>query len=405
MIELIPENFEFEFRGKKYMLKGLAELSDTLLADIYAYNDEIIGDADGMMFPKEGCICNYIEEIFTGRIMEKYGFIQLNDQWLKEEKIDFSPKSFGIIFCSNPLNNKEVELDYLEEYTEASKHFSTALISYEDIINGKLTFHSKKIFPNAIYRGWMLKPAEYKTMYNLLCEKGITLINNYKDYSYYHLYPEWYKNEKKWDGINGNRAVIIDSVIIPKEEITDKTIETAIKNLNGPYTVKDYVKSRKHEWDNACFIPEISDTANAKRIINNFIERQGESFLGGIVLRKYIPFKKIGIHKDSKMPVIEEYRMFFLNNHLISISKYWDNEYSLNYSPEEVKRIAKRCSSRGSHFYSVDIGILETGEWMIIEKGDGQVSDLQGIKPAEFYQKLYHALEAGEADPDEFRHH
>ena len=53
MIELIPENFEFEFRGKKYMLKGLAELSDTLLADIYAYNDEIIGDADGMMFPKE----------------------------------------------------------------------------------------------------------------------------------------------------------------------------------------------------------------------------------------------------------------------------------------------------------------------------------------------------------------
>jgi len=32
---------------------------------------------------------------------------------------------------------------------------------------------------------------------------------------------------------------------------------------SGPAIVKDYVKSRKHEWDEACFIPDLADLAHA----------------------------------------------------------------------------------------------------------------------------------------------
>ena len=60
------------------------------------------------------------------------------------------------------------------------------------------------------------------------------------------------------------------------------------KQLNGPYIVKDYVKSRKHEWYDACFIKNISDIANTTRVIRNFVERQGDSLVGGIVLRKFM---------------------------------------------------------------------------------------------------------------------
>lgn len=36
-----------------------------------------------------------------------------------------------------------------------------------------------------------------------------------------------------------------------------QTIATEVREKlgPGPYIVKDYVKSRKHEWDEACYIP------------------------------------------------------------------------------------------------------------------------------------------------------
>ncbi len=40
--------------------------------------------------------------------------------------------------------------------------------------------------------------------------------------------------------------------------------------------------------------------------MNNFIDMQGKDLVGGLVYREYIPFKKIGIHPKSKMPLIHE---------------------------------------------------------------------------------------------------
>lgn len=59
------------------------------------------------------------------------------------------------------------------------------------------------------------------------------------------------------------------------------------KALEGAYIVKDYVKSRKHEWYDACYIKNIADKNNTSKVIGNFIERQGVSLVGGIVFRKF----------------------------------------------------------------------------------------------------------------------
>lgn len=48
----------------------------------------------------------------------------------------------------------------------------------------------------------------------------------------------------------------------------------SVKRLaNGTYIVK----SRKHEWYDACFIKNIKDKNNLQRVVENFIERQGEA--------------------------------------------------------------------------------------------------------------------------------
>ncbi|MET9532494.1 hypothetical protein ABZY02_18320 [Streptomyces sp. NPDC006649] len=37
--------------------------------------------------------------------------------------------------------------------------------------------------------------------------------------------------------------------------------------LPGPGIVKDYVKSRKHEGEQACFIPDLADPAGLSRVV------------------------------------------------------------------------------------------------------------------------------------------
>lgn len=45
-------------------------------------------------------------------------------------------------------------------------------------------------------------------------------------------------------------------------------------------------------------------------MIKNFVERQGDLLVGGIVLRKFENLKHIGFHERSGMPISDEYRVF-----------------------------------------------------------------------------------------------
>jgi hypothetical protein len=44
-----------------------------------------------------------------------------------------------------------------------------------------------------------------------------------------------------------------------------------------------FVKSRKHEWTDACFIPSAADRSAVERVVNRFLELQGEELAGGLV--------------------------------------------------------------------------------------------------------------------------
>lgn len=111
-----------------------------------------------------------------------------------------------------------------------------------------------------------MKPEMYTTFYSLLEQKGIYLINTPEEYEKYHLLPGWYDDFVEetapsiWE-FEGN----IENILL------------SAKQLNGPYIVKDFVKSRKHEWYDACYIKNISDSGTAESIIKNFVDRQGES--------------------------------------------------------------------------------------------------------------------------------
>ena len=70
--------------------------------------------------------------------------------------------------------------------------------------------------------------------------------------------------------------------------------------------VKDYVKSAKHRWKEACFIPSGTERPRFDEILQAFLEARGDLFEKGIVLRRFHEFVKLAddirgqpVHEDT----------------------------------------------------------------------------------------------------------
>lgn len=282
--------------------------------------------------------------------------------------------NINFLFCNHPLYPRKVDMDYETEYQEAGLHHACALFSYEDLEDGKLSLYGENISGLTIYRGWMMKPEMYKAFYNMLEEKGIYLINSPEEYERYHTLPGWY---------NDFEGETVES-IWEAEGNVDSILEMS-KSLEGSYIVKDYVKSRKHEWYDACYIADITDKVNASKVISNFVGRQGASLVGGIVLRKFETLKQIGFHEKSGIPISEEYRVYVYAGKVLTIGNYWKRTADVNFSKEELTWIESIVGKVRSNFVTVDLARREDGALIIMELGDGQVSGLQEIDGKEFY--------------------
>lgn len=292
---------------------------------------------------------------------------------MRKENLE-TAKNLNFIFCSHPLNKKSVDENYMEEYQAAGLSHSCALFSYEDLEVGKLSLYGEDIKGLTIYRGWMMSPNMYENFYNLLLERGIQLINTPKEYAKYHLLPGWYKDFERFTPFS-----------IWSES---KNIEDALKltdGLGGAFIIKDYVKSRKHEWYDACFIKDIRDKENTEKIINNFINRQDSNLEGGVVLRKFESLKSIGNHKDSGMPISEEYRIFVFKGEILIADNYWNDGGEVNITEDEYTLIESIISKIESSFITIDLARKTDGNLIIMEMGDGQVSGLQQMDTYEFY--------------------
>lgn len=249
-----------------------------------------------------------------------------------------------LIFCSDPLNKNAVDMDYEAEYSCArSLGISVKLINLEELLEGKIDKALSKVSTTesqelAIYRGWMIKPQFYENLFKGLLKRNVVLINNPEEYRNCHYFPNSYEK------IN---TVTPYSNWIQIEDLKND-FDQIYKNLsefgNKPIIIKDYVKSRKHEWHDAFFIPDASDRNHATQVINNFIRRQGED-------------------------------IFYFNNKFLFQFDYWEDSVYDDEKPD-LKIFNHLAQTISSNFFAMDIGKTVTGEWIVIELGDGQVSGL-----------------------------
>lgn len=305
------------------------------------------------------------------------GFLLKNNDGLQVQGDIMSdrPFEFNYLFCNHPLYQRKPDEDYEAEYIAAQENENkVALFSYEDLEQGKLSLYGEEIKGLTIYRGWMMKPEMYRLFYEQCKKRDIILINDPVRYETCHLLPGWY------DKVYPNTA---KSVWTEGRDI-DKA-EDMLSGFDTDVIVKDYVKSRKHEWYEACYIPK--DRTGGENVIRTFAERQGDNLVGGIVLREFLKLKQAGYHKQSGMPISEEYRVVIALGKIVSVTAYWEDQ-----SADELERIGEfalgSTQKVRSNFYTVDVAVLENGDLVVMELGDAQVSGLQEETAENYYKKL-----------------
>jgi hypothetical protein len=297
-----------------------------------------------------------------------------------------------LIFCADPLNPRQPDPAFQEEIEAAREDgLSYSLISFEALteqgnaIQAIRRVEAAETQELAVYRGWMLKPEAYTRLYDeLAAEKKLVLINSPAAYQYCHYLPENYEVIRD----HTPRSIWLHGAVKPIDEIM-----AALQPFGEhPVIVKDFVKSRKHEWFEACYIPSAADRTEVGRVVSCFVERQGEDLNEGLVFREFVEFENMGKHSKSGMPLSKEFRLFFLDGQILTATIYWEEGvYGEEVLPlETFLEVAQRVQSR---FFTMDVALHQGGSWMIVELGDGQVAGLPARSDANaFYKGLAQKL-------------
>ena len=280
-----------------------------------------------------------------------------------------------LIYCSEPFSPTRVDAAYEREARAASDAgLRYELVDFEALVDDhKPVAAVRKVqvtsVPElAVYRGWMLTPETYSQLYEALYEKGLRLINTPAAYKHCHYFPEAYPIIKEHTPASVSTPVGEGFGI-------DRVMRLLTPFGDGPLILKDYVKSRKHEWEQACYIPSASDREAVERVVNRFLELQGGELNVGLVFREYVEFQPLASHSRSGMPLTKEFRLFFLDGGLLHTMEYWEEGDYGGVSPPTslFGYVAREVRSR---FFTMDIAQRTDGEWMIVELGDAQVAGL-----------------------------
>ncbi|WP_037900242.1 ATP-grasp domain-containing protein [Streptomyces sp. NRRL S-350] len=322
----------------------------------------------------------------------------------------------AIIFPADPLNPRRPDPHFAWEARLlrelGGEHH---LVDHDALLAGQAEEAVRRV-PQAggplWYRGWMLPSARYAEFAAALADRGGNLLTSAPGYATAHELPGWYG---VFEGATPVSAWIpSDGPSAPRPE----ELAAAVARLGGrgPAIVKDYVKSRKHEWHEACYVPELADLAAVGRVVERFVELQGEFLAGGVVLRRYEEFERAGggaedpagtseanggsgadgaepadtdgddAHGAVGRPV--EARVWWLDGHPVLVGPHPDAPHRT--VEPDLTDVRSLVRTLGCRFITTDLANRADGSgWRVVEVGDGQVSDLpRGIDPSGLLSSL-----------------
>jgi hypothetical protein len=218
----------------------------------------------------------------------------------------------------------------------------------------------------AVYRGWMLRASQYAALAGALSARDVVLRTSAAQYRQAHELPGWYR---------------VLAPVTPRAEWTDgdgqPAFQLACERLGpGPAVLRDYVKSMKHYWHEAAYLPDVADLASAWQVAARFRELREDEFTGGFVLRRFERFTSA------------EARTWWLNGACRLTTAHPDTPDDR--PPDiDLSPFTPLIRSLGLPFVAADLARRADGTWRVIELGDGQVSDRPAtIEPDTFLEAV-----------------
>jgi ATP-grasp domain, R2K clade family 3 len=309
-------------------------------------------------------------------------------------------RAYKILFPSEPFNKKEADKTYEPEVNLCNLlGIEYYLFDYDGFletgkVDSNINYEDTCIL---IYRGWMLKPLQYKHLIDSIFSDSayhITFVNNSWEYDNCHCFPRSYHLLKEW------------TPKICEIESWEDIYRTDIK---FDFFIKDYVKSIKTPDG----VERLSKNIRKEELtdkIAEFIKERGKLFTGNIVLKEFVNLKRIKgktnewrvfYFNGKDKPQSQERGLLTENNFLsmhqnsyLSIEKYppLNDIFNNEHPPLKLIKDVGDNLSHLSNFFTVDFALTENDNWIVIETGDGQVSGLPVGEEFHFYNKLVNKL-------------
>jgi hypothetical protein len=269
----------------------------------------------------------------------------------------------SLLLCADPLRPTRCDPHFTPQAAAARlAGTAVALIDHDALLAGRADEAVRRVPQDlgpAWYRGWMIPAAAYADLDTALAARGTRLLTDPPMYRTAHELPGWYGT---FADVTPPSAWV---ACAPHGAPAPAVLAAVAATLPaGPGIVKDFVKSRKHDWDQACYLPDLADTTAVHRVVSRFVELQQDTLAGGIVLRAFEPLQRAA----------GEARVWWLDGEPVLTTAHPDTP-DLRPQPA-LDGIRLPVSALGCRFVTTDLAQRTDGTWRVIEVGDGQVSDL-----------------------------
>jgi hypothetical protein len=288
-----------------------------------------------------------------------------------------------LLVPSDPLTPRRADEHFAAE-ADAARDLGVevALVDHDALCRpGEAGAAVRRVPPadDAVYRGWMLSSSRYAAFAEALAARGTTVRTSPGAYRAAHELPGWYDLVRE----HTPRSVWTDGPSLAG--LAAALAELAAGGARAA-VLRDHVKSAKHDWHEAAYIPDITDTAHAEKVGRRLLELRGDDFTGGFVARAY---------EDLTGP---EVRTWWIDGTCRLATAHPDTPEA-GPAPGAVDPgpYAAGVAALGAPFVTVDLVLRADGAWRIVEIGDGQVSD----RPTTFPAATLVAALAGRATEEE----
>lgn len=284
-----------------------------------------------------------------------------------------------LLFPQNPMMKKLPDSIFEQEFDAAQSLGFPCLLFAEEELSHHGPESAIRRLPEGdggpiLYRGWIWTESVYREFHQALMGRGYRLVSTPEQYAEVTYFPNYYPKIREASP-NAVWTYTADSY---------PAWSQSRKLGDGPFVIKDHIKSAKHRWHDACFIPKGAGREQFESIAEALRTEQGDSFNRGFVVKQYVPLRSRG-PSPREYPMCEEYRLFFWQRKLLIASHYHNQAPNpVDWAPFEV--MAGRFDAP---FFTMDIALTEAGSWLIVDMGAGECSSLPpSLSATEFYTRL-----------------